>query len=95
MPTTPKPPAAEPTPASGTDSAKVQENLTEQERAILELEKKRFRYQGSKEQAIQKKLGLSAVAYYQLLNTMIDNPRVIAAEPRLTARLRQHRDALS
>lgn len=68
--------------------------LTDREAAILALEKKRFKYQGSKEQAISR-LGLSPVAYYQQLNALIDNPRAIAAEPALTARLRQARDLLS
>lgn len=72
-----------------------EEGLTENEAAILNLEKKRFKYQGSKEQAITRTLGLTPVAYYQQLNALIDNPRVIAAEPALTRRLRAKRDALT
>lgn len=66
--------------------------LTELERNILNLEKKRFRYPGAKEQVIRAQLGLSAVSYYQKLNTMIDDARIIQAEPALTRRLRHHRD---
>ncbi|WP_237202806.1 DUF3263 domain-containing protein [Rothia endophytica] len=77
------------------DQATSPDPLTPLERAVIELEKRRFRYQGSKEQAIQKRLGLSPVAYYQQLNSMLDNPRVVAAEPLLMNRLRRHRDALS
>lgn len=69
--------------------------LTPQERAILDMEKRRFKYQGSKEQAISKDLGLSPVSYYQQLNALIDNPRVIAAEPVLTHKLRLTRDQLT
>lgn len=72
-----------------------EEGLTENEAAILNLEKKRFKYQGSKEQAITRTLGLTPVAYYQQLNALIDNPRAIAAEPALTRRLRLKRDALT
>ncbi|WP_237207592.1 DUF3263 domain-containing protein [Rothia nasimurium] len=71
------------------------EGLSELEVAILNLEKKRFKYQGSKEQAITRTLGLTPVAYYQQLNALIDNPRAIAAEPALTRRLRLKRDALT
>ncbi|MDO4897913.1 MAG: DUF3263 domain-containing protein [Rothia sp. (in: high G+C Gram-positive bacteria)] len=83
-----------PPPASDPTQEKI-DPLTPEERAIITLEKKRFRYQGSKEQAIHKQLGLSAVAYYQRLNSMIDNPRIIQAEPVLIRHLREHRDALS
>ncbi len=69
-----------------------QGSLTEQEEAILKLEKKRFKHSGSKEAYIGRTLGLSPVSYYQQLNSMIDNPRIIAAEPLLTARLRARRD---
>lgn len=69
--------------------------LTPQERAILAMEKKRFKYQGSKEQAISKELGLTPIAYYQQLNALIDTPRAIAAEPALTRKLRLIRDRLT
>ena len=65
--------------------------LTDLERAMIALEKRHWKYQGTKEKAITA-LGLTPIAYYQKLNTMIDDPRVIAAEPILTARLREHRD---
>ncbi|QRZ61902.1 DUF3263 domain-containing protein [Rothia sp. ZJ932] len=66
--------------------------LTDIEAAIIGLEKRRWKYPGAKEQAIRQQLSLSPIAYYQLLNTMIDTPRVIAVEPALTRRLREHRD---
>ena len=65
--------------------------LSPLERAIIGIEKRRWKYQGSKEKTIGA-LGITPIAYYQKLNTMIDDPRVIAAEPILTARLREHRD---
>lgn len=85
----------EPLAPSTVEQEPATDPLTPQERAVVELEKRRFRYQGSKEQAIQKQLGLSPVAYYQQLNSMLETPRVIAAEPQLMNRLRRHRDALS
>lgn len=77
------------------DEASPACQLTDQERAILDMEKKRFKYQGSKEQAISKYLGLTPIAYYQQLNALIDTPRAIAAEPALTRRLRLIRDSLT
>ncbi len=66
--------------------------LDELETGIISIEKRRWKYPGAKEQAIRTELGLSPIAYYQRLNTMIDNPRIIAVEPALTRRLREHRD---
>lgn len=83
-------------PESGTaPPASSYDRLTPQERAILDMEKKRFKYQGSKEQAISKYLGLTPVSYYQQLNALIDTPRAIAAEPALTRKLRLTRDRLT
>lgn len=67
-------------------------SLTELEQEIIALEKKRWKYPAAKEQAIREQVGLSAIAYYQKLNKMIDDPRVIAHEPALTRRLRGHRE---
>jgi len=65
--------------------------LTDLERAMIALEKRHWKYQGTKEKAIAA-LGLTPIAYYQKLNTMIDSQRVIAAEPILMHRLREVRD---
>jgi len=37
-------------------------------------------------------LDLSATRYYQVLNTLIDNPDALAADPLLVKRLRRMRD---
>ncbi len=66
--------------------------LNERERAMLTIEKGRWKYPGAKEQRIKTELGLGAIAYYQQLNRLIDDPRAIAAEPALTRRLCEHRD---
>ena len=61
------------------------DSLTPLERAVIELEKRRFRYQGSKEQAIEKQLGLSPVAVGLGLETpkreawAILNPEIVHA----------------
>lgn len=65
--------------------------LTDLEAAIVGIEKRNWRYQGTKEKAIRA-LGITPISYYQRLNTMIETPRVVAAEPLLTARLRERRE---
>ena len=45
-----------------------------QQRAILDLEKRRFKYQGAKERAIGAQLGMPVTEYYQRLNAMLADP---------------------
>lgn len=66
------------------------QELTKLELAILDLEEKRFRYQGSKEKAILE-LGLRPIQYYQYLNRLIDDPRAEEAKPALVKRLKEQR----
>ncbi|WP_434971449.1 DUF3263 domain-containing protein [Micromonospora peucetia] len=67
--------------------------LTERERGILAFEQQWWRHAGAKEQAIRDTFGLSATRYYQLLNTLLDNPAALAAEPVLIGRLRRLRSS--
>lgn len=68
-------------------------SLNDTERAVLALERQRWRYAGAKEAAIRERFELSATQYYQLLNTIIDDPEAYVAEPQLVKRLRVIRDA--
>lgn len=68
------------------------ESLTEAERAILEMEKRIWKYPGAKERAVRRELDMPATEYYMRLNRLIDDVRVIREEPALTRRLRQRRD---
>ena len=56
--------------------------LTPVERRILEVERRRFKHQGSKEKAIIA-AGFTPIAYYQRLNVMLDDERVRAAAPQI------------
>lgn len=67
--------------------------LTGRERDILDFEQQWWRYPGAKEQAIRDRFGLTATRYYRLLNTLLDNPAALAAEPLLVGRLRRLRSA--
>ena len=66
--------------------------LTPAERRILEVERRRFKHQGSKEKAIIA-AGFTPIAYYQRLNVMLDDERVRAAAPQIIDVLRARRDA--
>lgn len=66
--------------------------LTPVERRILEVERRRFKHQGSKEKAIIA-AGFTPIAYYQRLNVMLDDERVRAAAPQMIEVLRARRDA--
>ncbi len=66
--------------------------LSDRERGVLHLERRRWRHLGAKEQAMRDELGLSATRYHQVLNALLDDPRALAAEPVLVARLRRLRE---
>lgn len=68
-------------------------DLDELETAILEMESRRFKYQGAKERAIRSELAIPVTAYYQRLNVLIDSPAAWKAAPVLMRRLREHRDS--
>ena len=68
------------------------DGLTPVERRILEVERRRFKHQGSKEKAIIA-AGFTPIAYYQRLNVMLDDERVRAAAPQIIDVLRARRDA--
>lgn len=75
-----------------TQTDELNDGLNPLERRILALEGRGFKHQGSKEKAI-KALGFTPIAYYQMLNVMLDDERVRAAAPRLVDALRARRDA--
>ncbi|MBC9956247.1 DUF3263 domain-containing protein [Yimella sp. cx-51] len=72
-------------------AAPIGAQLSERDQRILELERDWFRAQGSKEDAIRERLGMSSTAYYQALNALIDNPVALKADPLLVKRLRRLR----
>ena len=65
--------------------------LTERETQILAFESKWWKHAGAKEQAIRDTFGLSSTRYYQLLNSLLDNPAALEREPVLVGRLRRLR----
>ncbi|MGP9538645.1 DUF3263 domain-containing protein [Brachybacterium sp. AOP43-C2-M15] len=65
--------------------------LSDRDRRILALEGRTFRYVGTKERAIREEIGLSKVAYYVRLNTLLDDPAALRAAPSVVHRLRARR----
>ena len=66
--------------------------LTERERAILELERSWWTEPGPKEVAITERLEVSTSRYYELLNELLDRPEAEAHDPLVVRRLRRMRD---
>ncbi|WP_010524483.1 DUF3263 domain-containing protein [Nesterenkonia sp. F] len=79
--------------SAGSTARRLADPLTEQERQILDLERQWWKYAGAKDQAISDRLGISAVAYHQVLNRLIDAEAAQAHDPMLVKRLRRQRDA--
>lgn len=67
--------------------------LSERDRAVLELEGRQWRTAGAKERAIREELGISSTRYYQVLNALLDRPEALAHAPVLVNRLRRVRQA--
>lgn len=65
--------------------------LTDQDRAVLDLEREWWATPGGKESAIIDRLGLSPVRYYQRLNRLVETHAALAYEPLTVNRLRRLR----
>ncbi|NEA17704.1 DUF3263 domain-containing protein [Streptomyces halstedii] len=66
--------------------------LSDQERAVLAVERQSWPGPGAKERAIRERLGISPVRYYQILNALLDDRRALAEDPVTVNRLRRIRD---
>ncbi|WP_328388990.1 DUF3263 domain-containing protein [Nocardia sp. NBC_00416] len=75
-----------PEPAHDPDSG-----LSRREHEILAFERQWWKYAGAKEEAIRELFALSPTRYYQVLNTLIDRPEALVADPMLVKRLRRLR----
>ncbi|KAJ1683857.1 hypothetical protein LUZ63_021002 [Rhynchospora breviuscula] len=65
--------------------------ISERDAAILDFERQWWKYAGAKEQAIREQFDMSAARYYQVLNSLIDRPEALQADPLLVRRLRRLR----
>ncbi|MGH3868610.1 MAG: DUF3263 domain-containing protein [Pseudonocardiaceae bacterium] len=67
------------------------QGLSCKEHEMLAFERQWWKYAGAKEQAIRELFDMSATRYYQALNSLIDRPDALAADPMLVKRLRRLR----
>jgi hypothetical protein len=67
--------------------------LSSRDLEILEFERQWWRLPGAKEQAIRDRFGLSSTRYHQLLNTLLDSPAALRADPLLVRRLQRLRSS--
>lgn len=67
------------------------QDLSCTEHEMLAFERQWWKYAGAKEQAIRELFDMSATRYYQALNSLIDRPAALAADPMLVKRLRRLR----
>ena len=75
----------------GADRRRRDGGLNRRDREILAFERQWWKYAGAKEQAIRELFDMSATRYYQVLNSLIDTPEALAADPMLVKRLRRLR----
>ena len=67
--------------------------LSERDQRILEFERQWWKFAGAKEQAIREQFEMSATRYYQVLNSLIDQPAALSFDPMLVKRLQRMRAA--
>jgi hypothetical protein len=73
------------------DDADLPDGLSRREYDILAFERQWWKYAGAKEEAVKELFSMSATRYYQVLNTLVDRPEALAADPMLVKRLRRLR----
>lgn len=65
--------------------------LTEREKQMLDFAGRTYRYEGARENDIRELFGLTATAYHQQLNVLLDKPEALAYAPTLVKRLLDRR----
>jgi hypothetical protein len=66
--------------------------LSERDKAILNMEGRDWRTAARKEDLVRRELDMSPVQYYQALNALIDTEEALAYSPLVVGRLRRMRD---
>src|SRR5690625_5906170 len=62
-------------------------DLSERDAQILDFERQWWRYAGAKDDAISELFDLNATRYYQILNSLLDNPAALARSEEHTSEL--------
>lgn len=66
--------------------------LTDDEKAMLELERSWWKHAGAKDGLIRERFGVSPTVYFARLNALIDRPEALAADAMIVHRLLRLRD---
>ena len=83
--------ATDAVPAVAAEAGESNGGLARRDREILAFERQWWKYAGAKEQAVRELFDMSATRYYQVLNSLIDNPAALESDPMLVKRLRRLR----
>lgn len=75
------------------DTPEAGGGLSPRDLDILAFERHWWRQAGAKEQAVRERFGVSGTRYYQLLNSLLDRPEALAADPMVVKRLRRLRES--
>jgi hypothetical protein len=67
------------------------EELSAQDKRILDFERSWWKHAGVKEQAIKEHFDMSATRYYQILNEVLEKPEALSYDPILVKRLKRLR----
>ena len=68
-------------------------DLTDRDRAILDLERSWFRYAGAKETVVRERFDMSMARYLQVLHALIEAPEALEYDAQLVHRLQRRRAA--
>lgn len=79
-------PTPDANPAHPAEVVKLRE-LTDTERAMLDLEGSWFKYAGRKESVIRERFDMSTTRYYQVLRGLLQREEAMAYDPLLVRRL--------
>jgi hypothetical protein len=62
-------------------------DLTDNETAILDLERNWWKHAGAKDAVIRERFDVSPTRYYQVLGALLERPEALAYDPMLVRRL--------
>jgi hypothetical protein len=71
----------------------AQPELSDEHKAMIDHEGLFYKHPGAKEDAIRKTFGIGYTRYYQVVNSLLDNPAALAYNPQVVNRLTRVRDA--
>jgi hypothetical protein len=66
--------------------------LTDDETAMLELERSWWKYSAVKDTVVRERFDISPTAYYSRLNALLERPEAMASDPMTVRRLQRLRD---